>query len=174
MVFLVQATLHLISLEKKKKAASSPLHSSSLYTVWSIQSDSNVGWPYGPFLRDTSLPGFLYCLKYPGFGCLHCAGRSLCVIHESYREQSRRLLMLLNRSRAYFGVFFDRCAKALQVKRTNKHVRIFASLWSFSVDLTFSRAAPRLADYVQYLHIIGQTTLDVLGNIKILARTCPI
>ncbi len=23
------------------------------------------------------MPGFLYCLKYPGFGCLHCADRSL-------------------------------------------------------------------------------------------------
>ncbi len=43
----------------------------------------------------------------------------------------------------------------------------------FSVDLTFSRAAPRLVDYVQYLHVIGQTTLEVLGNIKILARPCP-
>ncbi len=133
-----------------------------------------IRWPYGPFLRDASLPGFPYCLKYPGFGCLHCAGRSLCDIHESYREQSRRLLMLSNRSGAYLGVFFDRCAAMLQVKRTNKHVRIFASLWSFSVDLTFSHAAPRLVDYVQYLHVIGQTTLDDLGNIKILARTCPV
>ncbi len=33
---------------------------------------------------------------------------------------------------------------------------------------------PRLVDYVQYLHVIGQTTLDVLGNIQILARTCPV
>ncbi len=31
-------------------------------------------------------------------------------------------------------------------ERTNKQVCIFASLWSFSVDLTFSRAAPRLVD----------------------------
>ncbi len=61
-----------------------------------------LGWPYGPFLRDAPLPGFLYCLKYPGFGCLHCAGRS----------------------------FFDRCAAMLPVKWTNKHVRIFASLGS--------------------------------------------
>ncbi len=72
-----------------------------------------------------------------------------------------------------FGVFFDWCAAMLQVERTNKHVRVFASLWSFSVDLRFSHAVPRLVDYVQYLHAIGQTTLDVLGNIKILARTCP-
>ncbi len=34
------------------------------------------------------------------------AGRSLCDIHESYREQSRWLLMLSNLSRAYLGVFF--------------------------------------------------------------------
>ncbi len=57
-------------------------------------------------------------------------------------------------------------------KHTNKHVCIFASLWTFSVDLTFS--VLWLVDYVQYLHVIGQTTLDVLGNIKILARTCPV
>ncbi len=57
-----------------------------------------------PFLQDAALPGFLHCLKYPG---LHCAGRSLCDIQDSYREQSRRLLMLTNCSRAYLsGVFF--------------------------------------------------------------------
>ncbi len=38
------------------------------------------------------MPGFLYRLKYPGFGCLHSAGRSLCDIHESYSEQIRRSL----------------------------------------------------------------------------------
>ncbi len=27
--------------------------------------------------RDASWPGFLYCLKYPGFGCLRGADRSL-------------------------------------------------------------------------------------------------
>ncbi len=43
-------------------------------------------------------------LIYPGFGCLHCACRSLRDIHESYREHSRWLLMLSNRS--YHGVFF--------------------------------------------------------------------
>ncbi len=59
--------------------------------------------------------------------------------------------------------------------QTNEQtVRIFASLWSFSVDLTFSCAAPQLVDYVQYLHVIGQTILDDLGDIKILARTCPV
>ncbi len=82
--------------------------------------------------------------------------------------------MLSNRSRAHLGLFFDRCAATLQVKWTNKHVHIFASLWSFSVDLTFSCAVPWLVNYVQYLHAIGQTTLDVLSNIKILARTCPV
>ncbi len=106
---------------------------------------------------------------------LHMGPRLTCyATDERCREQSRRLLMLSNRSRAYLGIFLDRCAATFQVKRTNKYVRIFASLWSFSVDLTFSRAAPRLGDYVQYLHVIGQTTLDVLGNIKILARTCPV
>ncbi len=44
----------------------------------------------------------------------------------------------------------------------------------FSVDLTFSRAMPQLVDYVQYMYVIGQTTLDDLNNIEILARTCPI
>ncbi len=74
--------------------------------------------------------------------------------------------MISNRSRAYLDVFFDRWAATIQVKQTNKHVRIFASLWSFSVDVTFSRAAPWLVDYVQSLHVIGQTTLNDLGNIK--------
>ncbi len=49
---------------------------------------------------------YIDCLIYPGFGCLHCACRSLRDIHESYREHSRWLLMLSNRSRAYHGVFF--------------------------------------------------------------------
>ncbi len=57
----------------------------------------------------------------------------------------------------------------LHVERTNKHVCIFALLWSFSPS-----HAPRLVNYIHYLHVIGQTTLDVLGNIKILARTCPV
>ncbi len=122
----------------------------------------------------TSLPGFLYCLKYPGFGCLHCAGRSLCDIHESYREQSQTAPYAFESlSRLPWCLFWSVCSDGFS-KRTNKCVRIFASLWSFSVDLTFSRAAPRLVDYVQYLHVIGQSTLDDLGNIKILARTCPI
>ncbi len=32
------------------------------------------------------------------------------------------------------------------------------------VYLTFSRAAPRLVDYVQYLHFIGQATLKVFSK----------
>ncbi len=74
--------------------------------------------------------------------------------------------MLPNGSRAFLCVFFDRCAATL--------LRIFALLWSFSVELTFSCAVPRLVDYAQYLHVIGQNTLDDLGTIKILARTCPL
>ncbi len=33
-----------------------------------------VGWPYAPFFPDASWPGFLYCLKYLGFGfvCVRC------------------------------------------------------------------------------------------------------
>ncbi len=58
-------------------------------------------------LWEVSLPGFLFCLKYPGFGCLHCAGRLLCDIHECYREQR---LLLLNHSHAYLGVIFVWCA----------------------------------------------------------------
>ncbi len=111
--------------------------------------------------------------KYPGFGCLHCAGWSLCDIHEiCYREQCRRLLMLSNRSHAYLGVFLigaQQHFKSQTYEQTRVHI---ASLWTFSVDLTFS--VLWLVDYVQYLHVIGQTTLDVLGNIKILARTCPV
>lgn len=42
------------------------------------------------------------------------------------------------------------------------------------VDLTFSHTAPQLVDYIQYLHVIGQTDLDVLGNVGILAGTCPV
>ncbi len=48
--------------------------------------------------------------------------------------------------------FVYRWAMTLQVKWTNKHMHILALLWSFSVDLTFSRAAPQLVNYVQYLY----------------------
>ncbi len=85
-------------------------------------------WPYGPFLRDASLPGFLYCLKYPGFGCLHCAGWSLRDIHEiCYREQCRRLLMLSNRSHAYLGVFLigaQQHFKSQTYEQTRAHICI--------------------------------------------------
>ncbi len=57
----------------------------------------------------------------------------------------------------------------LQVERMNIHVRVFALHLSVSPSYV-----PRLVDYVQYLHVIGQTTLDVLGNIKILARLGPV
>ncbi len=46
--------------------------------------------------KNAPLQGFLYCLKISGFGSLHCADWLLH--HESYREQSRQLLMLSNRS----------------------------------------------------------------------------
>ncbi len=82
----------------------------------------NIGWPYGSFLQDTSLPVFLYCLKYPGFGCLDFADWSLYDIHENYSEQSRWLLMISYRSRCTFN---DRCAATLQVEWTNKNVRVF-------------------------------------------------
>ncbi len=111
---------------------------------------------------------FIYCLNYPGFGCLHCAGRSLCDIQETM--QSRWLLCF--RIALVLGLFFDLCTATLS--QTNELVHIFALIWSFPVDLPFSRAALRLVDYLQYLHVIGQTALDVLGNNKILASTCSV
>ncbi len=128
-----------------------------------------LGWPYGPFLRDAPLPGFLYCLKYPDFGCLHCADRSLYDFISWELLQSRADGSLCFQIALAVLQCHTMISAQLQVERTNKHVRVFASLLSFSPSY-----APRLVDYVQYLHVIGQTTLDVLGNTKILARTCPV
>ncbi len=56
----------------------------------------------------------------------------------------------------------------LQVDQTR--VRICIALIVLSFSCTMIGRLCRL----QYLHVIGQTTLDALGNIKILARTCPL
>ncbi len=55
----------------------------------------------------------------------------MTLFHESYREQSRQLQIAL----AILWCHTMICAQ-LQVEWTNKHVRLFALLWSF----TFSRA----------------------------------
>ncbi len=39
-----------------------------------------LGWPYVPFVPDASWPGFLYCLKYLGFGFV-CVCRLIGVWH---------------------------------------------------------------------------------------------
>ncbi len=105
------------------------------------------------------MPGFLYCIKYPGFDCLHCAGKSIC---ELYREQSRLLLMLSNCSRAYFGVFFDWCATTQTNEQTRVYICIALIVPFRSHLLTCSAMIGRLC----IIHVISQTTLDVLGNIN--------
>ncbi len=44
----------------------------------------NVGWSYMPFFPDASWPGFLYCLKYLGFGFV-CVCRPIGVWHRFLR-----------------------------------------------------------------------------------------
>ncbi len=115
-----------------------------------------IGWPYGPFLRDAPLPGFLYCLKYPGFGCLHCADRSLYDIISG--EQSRRLLMLSNRSRSTLVSYNDRCAAS---SRTNKQTRA-----RICIALIIHLLTRHDWSIIFIPACYCQTTLDVLGNIK--------
>ncbi len=48
-----------------------------------------------------------------------------------------------------------------------------AYLHRFDRSHLLTRNTPQLVDYVQYLHVIGQTTLDVLGHIKSRPRRVP-
>ncbi len=82
--------------------------------------------------------------------------------YESYREQSRRLLMLSNCSRAYFGVFFDWCAMTQTNEQTRVYICIALIVPCRSHLLTCSAMIGRLC----IIHVISQTTLDVLGNIN--------
>ncbi len=52
---------------------------------------ARLGWPYVPFFPDASWPGFLYCLKYLGFGFV-CVYRPIGVWH--------RFLMISKRSQS--------------------------------------------------------------------------
>ncbi len=76
--------------------------------------------------------------------------------------------MLSNRSRGTLVSYNDRCAAS---SRTNEQTNTCAYLHRFDRSHLLT---PRLVDYVQYLHVIGQTTLDILGNIEILARVRPV
>lgn len=38
-----------------------------------------IGWPYGPFLHDTSLSGFLYCLKIKQKEWTHLTCERICI-----------------------------------------------------------------------------------------------
>ncbi len=70
-----------------------------------MQSAFWLGWPYGPFLRDAPLPGFLYCLKYPGFGCLHSADRSLYdIISQALQRAEQTAPYAFKSLSKYFGV----------------------------------------------------------------------
>ncbi len=92
--------------------------------------------------------------------------RCMTLFHKRYREQSRRLFMLSNHSCGTLVSNNDRCAAS---SRTNEqtHARICIAF----IGLTFSCATiGRLCA----IPVVGQTTLDVLGNIKVLARLGPV
>ncbi len=128
------------------------IHESEYTIKLKLFSCAECFWFTKKISKNTPLQGFLYWLKYSGFGSLHCGDWLLH--HESYREQSRQLLVLSNRSCSTLFSNKDRCAAWIWM---NEQTRICIALIILTLNTFYS-----------------QTALDVLGNIKNLARTCTV